>query len=337
MRRYVIFVSAIFCLGLMSLTPSMADPLLYLDFDNHPDATLLSGQTYTLQTDELATSITGVYVELLGSGANGVDIKVPDGDGINLPASSGPQGGKAMIIESGGKEEGFNFEMSSAYPIGDYTVEVCFWTATNNIAGNTVGLQDIWSSDWPTGDVLTNCLRIIGNAGAVGRPQDDRHLEMVCWQANGAEIRIVSLAEITPRVWHTAQFVFDYNEIDPANCTFYFYLDGVLQGSATYNAAITGGSGESFRHFWGVMGTPVTGARTGIGAWRFGLGCSMNRLISGIDNRGLQGATDAFCISAGALTPDKFVLPGGWSPPVPTPIPTPTPVSGVNILWQLFE
>ncbi|MCD6386165.1 hypothetical protein J7M23_10375 [Candidatus Sumerlaeota bacterium] len=326
MKKLLTFSIIIVTLLLLSTTASFADPLIYLDFDGayHPSV-LQSGDQYFLDWSERGTSVTAVWVEVLNG--DGVEIKAPDGDGINAPATSGPQGGKAMVIDSGGKEEGLNIEMSGPYHPGDYTVEICFWTATNNISGNTVGLQDLWSSDWPTGDVLTNCLRIIGNAGGVGRPQDDRHIEMVCWEADGNEIRIESLAEITPQVWHTAQFVFDYNESDPANCSFSFYLDGTLQGTASYDATKTGGTGEAFTRFWPVWGTPATGCRAGIGGWRFGLGCSMNRLINGSDNRGLQGAIDAFCISQGALDPSEFVLPGGFNPPPPT--------SAYS--WELYE
>ncbi len=327
MKKMCLSSIVIISLFMLSITASYAEPLLYLDFDLAPDRTLLSGDTYIIDWSDRGTSVTEIYAEVFGG--DGIDIRVPDGDGVNLPNTAGPQGGKAMLIQSGGIEEGFNIEMSGPYHTGDYTVEASFWTATNNISGNEVGLQDIWSSDWPSGDVFTNTLRIIGNAAGVGRPDDDRHIEMVAWEADGTEIGIVSIGEITPQVWHTAQMVFDYNEADPANCTLEFYLDGTLQGSVTYNAATVGSLGEQFARFWPVWGTPDTsGARHGIGAWRFGLGCSMNRQITSTNNRGLQGAIDAFCISAGALDPGDFVLPAGFYPPAPVQ---------ANMLWQLYR
>ena len=289
---------------------------------------MASGDQYFIKWDERGTSVTAIFAEAMGA-TDGPDIKLPDGDGINFPNTEGPQGGKALIVESGGKEEGFNIEMSGPYHTGDYTIEICFWTSTDNLAGTTVGLQDMWSSDWPTGNVLTNTLRILGDGNAVSRPADDKTLEMACWEADGNELRVNSTSPITAQTWHTAQFVFEYNESDPANCSFAMYLDGTPQGSQTYNATITGGGGESFERFWPIYGTPATGgARDAIGGWRFGLGISMNRQISSTDNRGLQGAIDAFCISEGALSPGAFVLPAGFSPPPPT---------SSDTIWTVYE
>lgn len=331
-----VFVLSFFVIALMVGSVMAAEPIFYLDFDMKPDLVMTSGDLYSVNWDERATSVTGIYAENLGASATTFDIKVPDGDGVNLPDSAGPQGGKAMIIESGGFEEGFNIEMSGPYHPGDHTVEVCFWTANANLGGNTVGLQNIWCNDWPTGNAVQHTLRIIGDAGAVGRAEDNEHIEMVCWQPGGTsgdEKRISSINPITAQTWHTAQFVFDYNESDPANTTFYFYLDGVLQGSNTYDAAKTGPGGEYTQWFMPIWGTPAsstTSCREEIGAFRFGLGISSNRLINGSDHRGLQGAIDAFCISEGALSPAEFVLPTGYEFPAP-----PAPLSAGN--WALYE
>lgn len=295
-------------LAILLLTANVlyaVDPMFYIDFDNRTPTTLASGQTYTLDSSERGTSVTAIYAEVMGA-ADGVDIKIPNGDGTLAPASSGPQGDGAMVIDSSGKEEGLNVELSQAYPIGDYTVEATFWLQTNNISGNTVGLQNIWTADWPSGSYAMSNLRVIGDANAVGRPADNQHLELVIG-TSGGEVRIESTSVISAATWHTAQCVFDYNEATPASSTAKFYLDGALQGTTTYDAA------TSYDHGFAIYGTPVTGARAGIGSWRFSIGCSTNRMINGADNRGVQGAIDAFSITPAALTSGQFVLPGGFS------------------------
>lgn len=332
--KKILLTLSLAVLVMMISSLSFAEPIFYLDFDMKQDMQMESGDQYDVRWDERATSVSAIYAETLGGTATTVDIMVPNGNGTDLPDTEGPQGGKAMLIESGGFEEGFNIEMSGPYHLGDHTVEVCFWSASNNLAGNTVGLSDIWCSDWPTPIYLQNTLRILGNGAPIGRDEDSQHLEMVCWQPGptaGEEIRIVSTDVLTPQEWHTAQFVFDYNEADPANCTFYFYLDGALQGSAAYNAAVSYEGQGSTGRFMPVWGTPAIGSgscREDIGGWRFGLGISNNRLVNGTDNRGLKGAIDAFCISEGALDAEDFVLPKGYEFPAPLE---------VEQDWNLYE
>lgn len=345
MKKVCLFSFVIISLFMLGITSGSADPILYLDFDNHPGGTLQSGNPYYLQWDERGTSITTVYTEVLNG--DGVDIKIPEGAGVDYPNTEGPQGGKAMHIDAGSpdKEEQFNFEMSTAYHPGDYTVEVVFWLATNSNSGNdhpaagVLTIQNIWSNSWPCLNPFHAELRNIGDGAAlpaINRPADARHIELAVWEGGGTEKRIVSIDEITAQVWHTAQMVFDYNEGNPANCPIEFYLDGTSQGSVTYDATASGTPGGCpsptfFEEFWGVFGTPAPGSgscRENIGAWRFILGGSTSRHVNGSDNRGMQGAIDAFCISEGALSPGEFVLPGGWSPPPP---------AQAILLWQLYE
>ena len=344
MQKIGVLSFVIFTLLLFSVMPSAADPLLYMDFDRYPSMTLQSGDIYLFPWDEVGTSITAVYTEVLNG--DGVVIKVPDGDGTTEPGDEGPQGGKAAHLDAGSpnKEEQFNFEMASAYHPGDYTVEVVFWLQTNNNTGNDhpgfpqpLAIQNIWSNSWPCLNPFHAELRNIGDgATALGRPADARHIELAVWEGDGTEKRIVSLSEITPQVWHVAQMVFDYDEADPANCSVEFWLDGTLQGSVTYDATASGTPGGCptptfFEEFWGAYGAPALGSgscREGIGVWRFLLGGSTSRLVNGSDNRGMQGAIDAFAISEGALSSTEFVLPSGWSPPMPT---------HVHTNWQLYQ
>ncbi|GAB4317332.1 MAG: hypothetical protein Kow0059_10310 [Candidatus Sumerlaeia bacterium] len=312
-----------------------ADPLIYVDFDEITPTTLNSGDTYPLDSYyERGTSVTAVFIESING--DGVVFGPATGDGINGPNSAGPQGGQVMFIDAGSpeKEEGLNWELSSYYPIMDFTVEVVFWLATNNNSGNdhpslgAIGIQNIWSSSWPTGSKLQMELRNIGNAALVGRPADSQKLEVAAWQPDGTEVRVVSTNIISAPAWHTCQVLFDYNESDVANCSITMYLDGVLQGSVVYDAT---DATDVFDHSWAVFGTPVVGARSGFGNFRFQLGMSMSHLISGTDNRGLQGAIDAFALSEGLLSPSQFVLPGGFNPPPP---PTPT---AADPAWQVYR
>ena len=293
-------------------TPSPGEPLFYLDFDDE-DVVLKNGDAYYPDpVEERAWGVKGVYAEVINS--DDLEISAPAGDGKLSPSAKGPQGGKALIMDSGGKVESFNVETDSSYPLGDYTIEVVFWSAAENLEGNRLGIQNIFAS-WSVAenfDYLYSCLRILGDGDPVGRPQDSGHLEFVVWDAAGREKRIVSKKPVKTREWNTLQAVFDYNESDPANSEMMLYINGVLQGKRSIKA-------EGLLHGLGALLTPNYGTRRGVESCRFIIGSSPIRLLlSDRDHRGLQGAIDAFSISNEALDPSGFILPKGFSPEMST-------------------
>jgi len=323
MKKIAVFLALTSAFVLLSGL-ACADPLFYIDFDRKPDMHMDPGDIYPIEWDERATSVTAIFADGL-SGADGPDISVPNGDGVDFPDTFGPQGGRVLFIESGQIEEGFNIEMSDVYDIGDYTVEVCFWISTNDLTNNSYTLQNIWTNAWPWGDGFSAILRVIGSKAAdwpISRPDDVKTLELAIFQPDG-EKRINTSGEISAQEWHTSQMVFDYNEADPTNCTISAYLDGSLTGTATYDCTVTGTRPDTTtvvtNKFWPTWGTPSTdGARYDIGSYRYFLGCSESRQVNFTDWRGMKGAIDAFCISGEALSPGEFVLPGGFNPPAPT-------------------
>ncbi len=322
-----------------------AQPAFYIDFDDHPAGAYDRANEYIFDSSaDVFTSITTLFFERMpptGDGGVGVEIKVPNGDGTTAPSSAGPQGGQAMVIESGGFEEGISAAMTSPYWLGDLTIEVVFWTTSNNLSGNTVGLQNLIGADWPdvapNGQHFSGVLRILGDGAPVSRPGDSQKLEWVGWQATsstGNERQCNSINVINPGQWYTAAGVFDYNESDPANSRMALYLDGVLQEEVVFDA--NSGANGVFDRRWGVFGTPADGSfavddpagvGNNIGRFRFAIGCSHNRMINGSDNRGLDGAIDAVAISLEALGPGTFVLPTGYTPPQPLE----------STSWQMFE
>ncbi len=292
-----------------------AELWFYTDFDTVPSGTYNSGDLLvTSASSDVTSGVTGIYFEVLGG--DGVVIKQPDGtDGPNYPPVPGPQGGKAMLVDGGGKDEGINVEVSAPLPPDDFTVEVVYWSSTNNIAGNTAAIQTFCSSEWPSQQYYNGVLRIVGDK----------------IQAVGANIpqqteAIAQSATITAATWHTVQYVFDLNAANYAQSTVTLYLDGAQVAQTPID--VSAAPPLSLTNGWDILGSPNTGARTGIPSWRFTVACSTNRLINGSDNRGLQGAIDAVAISRGALTPGQFVLPAGYTPPI---------ITGIQAYWTLYD
>jgi len=291
------------------------DLYFYIDFDGHPAGTYQEGDQYAISpADDVTSGVTGIYFEVLGG--NGVVIKTPDGtDGANFPATPGPQGGQAMLVEGAGMDEGLNVELSSPLPPDDFTVEIVYWSATNNIAVNTAAIQTLVSSEWPNQQYYNGVLRIVGDA----------------IQGVGANVPFVAEAiaqtgTLVPAQWHTVQYVFDLNDADRTNSSITVYMDGSQAAQTTID--VSDNPPSVLDSGWSIFGVPLTGARTGVGSWRFTIAASTSRIINGSDNRGLLGAVDAVAVSRGALTPAEFILPTGFTPTLPTES---------QGIWTLYE
>lgn len=299
------------------------DLIFYLDFDQ-VNATYSNGDDYIINSPyDIATSVTQIYARILNG--DGIEIGPANGDGTDKPNTPGQQGGNVMMLDSGGFEEGLIPVLAAPYPVGDYTFEVTFWTSTNNLPGQylDLGIQYLLGSEWPdspgNGQLFNGQLRILGNGSVVGRPADSGKLEWNAGNTLGAEVRCLTINPVQAQTWQTVAGVFDFNESNPANSEMRLYLDGVLQSTVAYDATLTGNQ-EDFTRGYGAFGTPAIASgdpQEGIGAFRYSIGCSLNRVVNGSDNRGFNGAIDAVAISKAALGPGTFVLPAGFEPPAP--------------------
>jgi concanavalin A-like lectin/glucanase superfamily protein len=254
------------------------------------------------------------------------------GPEIAVAPGGAPQGGNVLLCESGGFEEGMVVELvaaglSSTEYTPDLTIEVMFRTTVANIAGNTVGLQNIICCDWPSEQWFQGTLRILGDGAGAGRPSDSEHIEFAAWfpapSPNPNEVRVVSAATVVPDQWYHVAAIFDHNESDPSNSQIEMYIDGVSQGTAIYDAVDEVNSLE-VDHAFAVFGDPATEHARSDPAWRYWIGCSSNRNISFTDNRGLDGEIDAVNVTNQVLDPGTFLLPDG------------PPTSG-TMDWQMYR
>lgn len=304
---------------LITAVKAGAAPVFYVDFDNQTDGTYACWEDYNLaDVTEETGDVTGMYFvsqKAFLTLGNGVILKTPDGsDGSQYPSTPGPQGGKAILIESGGATnadhtgEGIWVEMAEPYPMSDLTLEAVFWADTNDIEGNIVGIQMILADEWPTGPSMRGAMRILGSAVTGGRGQNIEYSYFT-----PAEFNIFqngdTLAEDT---WHVAQVVFDYNDSDPATSTMKFYLNGTQKGStATIDAT-------SLTKVWGTgpenPRASYDNSYSADSVFFIGTGASLG--INPVESRGLRGAIDAIAISLEALDPSEFVLPAGYTPSV---------------------
>lgn len=303
--RMLLVVSA------LGVAPAIAGTTFinYFNFDNAPLGTYQDGDTVSLP---LWGGLASTRASVLGA---------TDGLVVAAAPAGAPQGGNVLQCDSGGFEEGVFAELSAGLSSteygGDLTVEIMFRTTAQNLAGNTVGLQNLISGDWPTGPINALVLRILGDGAPVGRPGDSQKIEWVAGHPSG-EVRVVATAQVIANNWYHVAGVVDFNESNPANSVLRLYIDDnpsdsnppVEQGSGTlYNLSV-----PEYDYLFGAFGAGNTGFTVGSPAWRYAIGSSFSRIINGGDNRGLDGEIDAVAITNAALTPGNFLLPDG--PPV---------------------
>lgn len=210
------------------------------------------------------------------------------------------QGGNAMLVESGGQSEGLLFDFVDAYPPGDVTIEFMWMANDLAPAGNLFEFIYLGSNEWPFGGTFSWSFRM-----ATGQPMNFRVFD------GAIETHIDVLTPPVTNTWYHYVGVLDYNESSPANSELRFYVDDVLQGTISpYNASA---------HIWSIGGS------NSIYDHSLCIGYSLGQDANQGDNRGMDGAIDAFAISTDALTPGSFALP----PVIPV-------VTGVSD-WSIYR
>ena len=252
--------------------------ILYkLTFDNATAGS--SPATYTPGADEVVTNLQSIT--MINNGGDN-----PVFQNTSSVLANYFQGGKALVTDSDGKDEGYFVDFDPAFAPGDLTVEYIFMVRTLSVPGNTVGLQYLGSTEWPVGQSFQWMLRIIDNKLNFWTDRGD---------SNGEYVR--TLSDLAINTWYHVAAVLDYNESTPASSQIQMYLNGVSQGTSTYNASANsfslGGSGSNATY------APLHAFTVG---YNYALGASIT------DHRGLAGAIDALAISNTALAPGSFVL-----------------------------
>jgi len=255
-----------------------AEILYKLTFDNAVEGS--SPATYTPGVDEVVTNLQSIT--MINNGGNNPVFQ------STLSVLANPfQGGKALVTDSDGKDEGYFVDFNPAFAPGDLTVEYIFMVRTLSVPGNTAGLQYLGSTEWPSGQSFQWMLRIIDNKLNFWTNRGDSNAEYVR-----------TLSDLAINTWYHVAAVLDYNESTPASSQIQMYLNGVSQGTSTYNATANsfslGGSGSNATY------SPEHAFTAG---YNYALGANIS------DHRGLAGAIDALAISNTALAPGSFVLP----------------------------
>jgi len=253
--------------------------ILYkLTFDNAVEGS--SPATYTPGADEVVTSLQSIT--MINNGGNN-----PVFQNTWSVLANPFQGGKALVTDSDGKDEGYFVDFDPAFAPGDLTIEYIFMVRTLSVPGNTLGLQYLGSTEWPLGQTFQWMLRIIDNKLNFWTDRGDSNTEYVR-----------TLSDLTINTWYHVAAVLDYNESTPASSQIQMYLNGVSQGTSPYNATSNsfslGGSGSSNPTY-----SPPHAFTVG---YNYALGAATG------DHRGLAGAIDALAISNTALAPGTFVL-----------------------------
>ncbi|MCX7919786.1 MAG: LamG domain-containing protein [bacterium] len=198
------------------------------------------------------------------------------------------QGGKALRVHSPGRDEGYHILFTPAFPPGSLTVEYIFCLNTADIGTkNVASLQYLGSTEWPFGQTFQWMLRIHGaSSGGTNR--------LSFWTDKGDSngMYVNSINPVPTKQWTHVAAVLNYNNSNPATSTILLYLNGVLQGSTTYNA-----TGNSFS----------LGCSSDIGHF-FSIGFNAANRANFADHRGMDGYIDAVAISTTALGPGTFVL-----------------------------
>lgn len=197
------------------------------------------------------------------------------------------QGGNALALNSKDSSRGY-FVTSSTTLRSSFTVEAIARLTEVNPPQNRAGLQYIASREQPHSGEVDWMIRV----EADGRAKANTDQE-----GNGAYV--YSLDTISLNEWHHYAFVFTANG---SASQIAFYIDGELQGTATYNLTLTNGVTFPTRWAIGFMSATQDVDPGGAG-----------------DNRGWNGEIDAIAVSDEALTPDKFVLPISLPPLVIIP------------------
>jgi hypothetical protein len=301
MRKSILAIA-----GALALCASgaSAGTLMYLSFDNEASGVKTSGSEFTPAAPEvnnLGTTPTRYFYV-----ANGAT----DGPEIgNAPGglTGTRQGGKCLLLQSGGKDEGILGVMAAAVPKKSLTIESVWFTNDLAVAGNTAAIQSVIGDEWPSAARVQLFLRTVGSSIQYWTDRGDSNQECV-----------TSSLTMATNHWYHMAMVFDLNTgTDVA--TLQLYIDGVLVGTNTYSpGGIYGWGGDLNAALFG--GIPLTNPVTS-----FAIGFANGQNANLGDHRGLSGGIDALAISDSVLGPGTFVLPQGIQP------------SAAAHDWQLHE
>jgi hypothetical protein len=303
MRKVRVLASAIALSSIAAF--SQAAVLLYVNFDGPASGVQASGTEYTLTAPEVDTMFT--TPTRFFCVANGVT------DGPNIAAPPGgmtgtPQGGKALLLQSGGIDEGILAIMDGPLAKQKLTIESVWFTDNLDPAGNTVGIQSVIGDEWPSATRAQLFLRTIGNSV----PGRNGRAEFWTDRGDSNSERVLGTVDLAVNRWYHMAMVFDY--VDDTNCTLKFYIDGVQQGAAvpytigTADRAFGDGLNAAIMPAWNFPPTPANPVTS------FAIGLANGTAAgNGSDHRGLSGGIDAIAISNDALAPGSFVLPAGLS------------------------
>jgi hypothetical protein len=265
------------------------EEIIRLTFDgaeigNDADARAHVAGTYTPGAQETlpgSSTVIARYFNPLGN--DGPPPRIIDAEEFLTGA---PDGGGALVVESGRQSQGLQILLSGPIPPGDVTIEIVFMATDLEPAGNPFKFMYLGSNEWPNGGKFMWAFRRAG----------DQSLNFVAFGdgSGNAEIRLPVNSPIESGRWYHVAGVLDYNNEQPAESTLRFFLDGALQAEAPYNAS---------QDQWSL------GSSNNRHANSFAIGYSNGQDANPYDSRGMSGAIDAFSVSTDALNPDTFRLP----------------------------
>lgn len=290
-KRVIIWITAALAIAGPIAAAEAADPLFRLTFDNGEISTEADVSernfeigTYVPGDDEVVHPSTNRILVKYFERSRDFTTDRPVLTEAGEIAPDPPQGGNALRVYSGGKSQGLLIDLAEAIPPGDLTLELVWLSKTIEPEGNNFKLTYLGSNEWPFGDSFHWAIR----------RAPDQPFNLTVFAGPGNETRIPAEEPIAENRWYHTAAVLDYNDADPASSTVRLFQNGVLQGEKQYDASedvfSLGSSHTRYGHC-------------------FALGYSAGQDANLFDNRGLDGAIDAFAASREALSRDAFVLP----------------------------
>ncbi len=288
----------VFSLVALLCSPALSQTLLHLNFDNAtPGGPFTDNTVYNAGASEIivgaSAGIGNATVEFVAvGGADGPQIGAAPG-GLSGTA----QGGNVLLLDGAGSnnEEGIAFLSTLPLLKQDFTLEAIWFTDDAAAASNVANIQSIIGTEHPGGEIGKFFVRTIGDD--IIQYWSDRG------DGQGEGIEINQSGLIQNNTWYHDVLVFDYNEMDPTTSTLLAYRDNILQGTSTYDANMA---------MLSLFPATAQGRAIAIGYSPFQ------------DGRSLSGGIDAVAVSAGALSPGDFVLPGGDTAAFTEPYPGPS-------------
>ncbi len=288
-------------------SPAMGETIFYLNFDEAADVIAASGTIYVPGSTEIvnpaAAGLGSATIFFVDSGApDDVNEIAADGASIGTPTgvTGHAQGGKALLTDSGGCDEGLRIQVDNTMLNQSFTMEAIWFTKNVAGTGNNSGIQTIMGDNWPQLNILyePDPLRSQFQFNCRNAGQSEYYGDQ------SAGFSLYGESVNASNVWTHDAMVFEYNAADKSKCKLSAYRNGLLVGQKIYDAST---AGEEV----GLFGKTVLNGNS----LTIGMINSFEYRIND-HRRGLNGGVDAIAISNEALVPANFVLPFE-SPAVP--------------------